>query len=118
MTPSQNGGKPWHGIAPWVRLRGWLKLEKGNLWVAIIYSVAIGLSTAATAVVARRIGEKNPEAAAHVGLQDPIPGKSKQGLPDRAVEVDTRRLLAPDDRAQLADDERMSSGKATAGGSL
>ena len=30
---------------------------------------AIGLSTGATAVVARRIGEKNPEAAAHAGAQ-------------------------------------------------
>ncbi len=37
--------------------------------VAIVYSVAIGLSTAATALVARRIGEKNPEAAAHAGMQ-------------------------------------------------
>ena len=37
--------------------------------VTIVYSVAIGLSTAATAVVARRIGEKNPEAAAHAGAQ-------------------------------------------------
>jgi ABC-type bacteriocin/lantibiotic exporter with double-glycine peptidase domain len=26
-----------------VRLRGWLQLEKGNLWVAVIYSVAIGI---------------------------------------------------------------------------
>ncbi len=32
--------------------------------MAIIYSVAIGLSMAVTAMVARRIGEKNPEAAA------------------------------------------------------
>ncbi|MDX1905630.1 MAG: MATE family efflux transporter [Bacteroidia bacterium] len=37
--------------------------------ISIIYSVAIGLSTAATAIVARRIGEKNPEAAAHAGAQ-------------------------------------------------
>jgi putative MATE family efflux protein len=37
--------------------------------ITIIYSVAIGLSTAATAVVARRIGEKNPDAAAHAGMQ-------------------------------------------------
>ena len=37
--------------------------------ITIIYSIAIGLSTAATAVVARRIGEKNPEAAAHAGAQ-------------------------------------------------
>ncbi len=40
--------------------------------VTIIYSIAIGLSTAATAVVARRIGEKNPEAAAHAGAQSII----------------------------------------------
>src|SRR5579872_5297251 len=33
--------------------------------ITIIYSIAIGLSTAATAIVARRIGEKNKEAAAH-----------------------------------------------------
>ncbi|HXP48773.1 MAG TPA: MATE family efflux transporter, partial [Bacteroidia bacterium] len=33
--------------------------------ITLIYSIAIGLSTAATAIVARRIGEKNPESAAH-----------------------------------------------------
>src|SRR6188472_2185384 len=37
--------------------------------ITIIYSLAIGLSTAATAVVARRIGEKDPEGAAHAGAQ-------------------------------------------------
>jgi putative MATE family efflux protein len=37
--------------------------------ITIIYSLAIGLSTAATAMVARRIGEKNPEAAVHAGMQ-------------------------------------------------
>lgn len=37
--------------------------------ITIIYSLAIGLSTAATAIVARRIGEKNPEAGAHAGAQ-------------------------------------------------
>lgn len=42
--------------------------------VTIIYSIAIGLSTAATAIVARRIGEKNPEAAAHAGAQSLIVG--------------------------------------------
>lgn len=36
--------------------------------ITIVYSLAIGLSTAATAVVARRIGEKNPDAAAHAGV--------------------------------------------------
>lgn len=37
--------------------------------VTIVYSVAIGLSTAATAIVARRVGEKNMEAASHAALQ-------------------------------------------------
>ncbi|SFA39133.1 putative efflux protein, MATE family [Pedobacter suwonensis] len=37
--------------------------------LTIIYSLAIGLSMAATAVVARRIGEKNPEAASKAGIQ-------------------------------------------------
>lgn len=37
--------------------------------VTIVYSLGIGLSTGATAVVARRIGEKNPDAAAHAGMQ-------------------------------------------------
>jgi putative MATE family efflux protein len=37
--------------------------------ITIVYSVAIGLSTAATAMVARRIGEKDPEAASHAGAQ-------------------------------------------------
>jgi putative MATE family efflux protein len=40
--------------------------------VTIVYSVAIGLSTAATAMVARRIGEKNEEAAAIAGVQSLI----------------------------------------------
>ena len=37
--------------------------------ITLIYSIAIGLSTATTAIVARRIGEKNPEAASHAGAQ-------------------------------------------------
>lgn len=41
-------------------------------FIMIVYSLAIGLSTAATAIVARRIGEKNPEAAAHAGAQSMI----------------------------------------------
>lgn len=38
-------------------------------FITIIYTIAIGLSTGATAIVARRIGEKNPEAASHAGAQ-------------------------------------------------
>jgi putative MATE family efflux protein len=37
--------------------------------ITIVYSVAIGLSMAATAMVARRVGEKNPEAASKAGMQ-------------------------------------------------
>lgn len=40
--------------------------------ITIIYSIAIGLSTAATAMVSRRIGEKDPEAAARAGVQSII----------------------------------------------
>lgn len=40
--------------------------------ITIVYSVAIGLSTAATAIVARRVGEKDPESAAHAGAQSLI----------------------------------------------
>lgn len=37
--------------------------------LTIMYSIAIGMSMAATAVVARRIGEKNPEEAGRSGVQ-------------------------------------------------
>ena len=37
--------------------------------LTIVYSVAVGLSMAATAMVARRIGEKNPEEASHAAVQ-------------------------------------------------
>ena len=40
--------------------------------LTIIYSLAIGMSMAATAVVARRIGEKDPVAAAKAGMQSII----------------------------------------------
>lgn len=37
--------------------------------ITVIYSIAIGLSTAATAIVARRTGEKNIQAGSHAGAQ-------------------------------------------------
>ena len=42
--------------------------------VSIIYAIAIGLSTGATAVVARRIGEKNRSGATHAGAQSLVLG--------------------------------------------
>lgn len=40
--------------------------------ITVVYSVAIGLSAAATAVVARRVGEKNPEEAGKAAAQSLI----------------------------------------------
>ncbi len=40
--------------------------------ITILYSIAIGLGTGATAIVARRIGEKDREGAAHAGAQSLI----------------------------------------------
>jgi putative MATE family efflux protein len=37
--------------------------------ITLVYSVAIGLSSAATAIVARRVGEKNFSGASHAGAQ-------------------------------------------------
>lgn len=37
--------------------------------MAIVYTLAFGLAIGATATVARRIGEKNPDAAAHAAVQ-------------------------------------------------
>src|SRR3569833_2102926 len=37
--------------------------------LSLVYSIAIGLSVAATALVSRRVGEKNNEGAAYAGMQ-------------------------------------------------
>ncbi len=59
------------GVAAWLfaitqNLYG---LTFRNSWP--LFLIAIGLSMAATAIVARRTGEKNPEAAAHAGAAGP-----------------------------------------------
>ncbi len=41
-------------------------------FITLVYSVAIGLSAAATALVARRVGEKNPDAASRAAVQSLI----------------------------------------------
>ena len=43
-------------------------------FITIVYSLAMGLSTAAGAIVARRTGEKDPEGAAHAGAQSLVVG--------------------------------------------
>ena len=42
--------------------------------ITLVYTIAIGLSAAATAMVARRVGEKNPEGAAHAAAQSILIG--------------------------------------------
>ncbi|MCU0246121.1 MAG: ABC transporter ATP-binding protein/permease, partial [Bryobacter sp.] len=33
----------WHGEHPYQRLKAWMRAEKSDLWVAVIYSAAVGL---------------------------------------------------------------------------
>lgn len=40
---SKKDSNAWHGQAPWIRVGALLRLERNNLWVAIMYSVAIGI---------------------------------------------------------------------------
>src|SRR5947199_3052173 len=42
--------------------------------LTLVFAVAIGLATAATATVARRVGEKDPEGASHAAVQAIILG--------------------------------------------
>lgn len=48
--------------------------------LTIIYSIAMGMSMAATATVARRVGEKNPDAAGHAAVQSLIIALSVSAL--------------------------------------
>ena len=42
--------------------------------ITIIYAIAIGLGTATTSMVSRRIGEKNPDAASETAFQAILTG--------------------------------------------
>lgn len=59
----------------------------------IVYSIAVGLSMAATATVARRIGEKDPEAASVAAVQAAILGLSAALVIGIAGAVYAKELL-------------------------
>src|SRR5262245_37977190 len=48
--------------------------------MTLVYAVAIGISIAASAIVARRIGEKEPEKAAHAAAQIVVLGVATSAL--------------------------------------
>jgi putative MATE family efflux protein len=62
--------------------------------LAIIYSVAIGLCIGATALVARRIGEKDPDGAAVAAVQVLVVGLIVSAVLGVAGGLNARRLLA------------------------
>lgn len=69
--------------------------------LTLIYSVAIGLSAATTAMVARRIGEKNPDAAAVAAVQAIILGLIISvilGLAGWVFAEDILRLMGADEK--------------------
>ena len=62
--------------------------------LAIVYSVAIGLCIGATAIVARRIGEKDPEGAAVAAVQVLVVGVGVSLAMGVVGALNARRLLA------------------------
>ena len=62
--------------------------------LAIVYSVAIGLCIGATAIVARRIGEKDREGAAVAAVQVLLVGLVVSAMMGIAGGLNARRLLA------------------------
>ena len=68
--------------------------------ITLVYSIGIGLSMAATAMVARRIGEKNKEAAARSAAQSIIIAVILSlliGIPGFIFAEDILRLMGADD---------------------
>jgi ABC-type bacteriocin/lantibiotic exporter with double-glycine peptidase domain len=43
MSSAHSSHTPYHGVHPWIRLKEMLRLESTEIWVAVVYSVAIGL---------------------------------------------------------------------------
>src|SRR5207302_2402899 len=62
--------------------------------LTLVYALAMGLGMGTTAVVARRIGEKNPEAAAHAAVQAIALGVLGAALLGAAGVAFAPRLLA------------------------
>ena len=61
--------------------------------MTLIYAVAMGISFAATAIVARRIGEKDPERAAHAAGQILLLGVSLSAALGVALAIVAPQLL-------------------------
>lgn len=70
--------------------------------ITLIYSVGIGLSAAATATVARRVGEKNVEEASHAGAQAILLGLVSSillGVPGAIYADDILKLMGAEPAA-------------------
>lgn len=70
--------------------------------ITIVYSVGIGLSAAATAMIARRVGEKDNEGAAHAGAQSillAIFASFALGIPGVIYAGDILRLMGAEPAA-------------------
>jgi len=61
--------------------------------ITIIYAIAIGLGTATTSLVSRRIGEKNPEAASRAAFQAILTGLAVSLLIGIPASLNAERLL-------------------------
>src|ERR1041384_3901486 len=69
--------------------------------LSLVFAVGLGLSLSTTAMVARRIGEKNPEGAAVAGVQAIVIGLAVSlivGLPCFIYAADLLRLMGASDQ--------------------
>ncbi|MFT3680507.1 MAG: MATE family efflux transporter [Ferruginibacter sp.] len=73
--------------------------------ITIVYSLAIGISMAATAIVARRVGEKNMEAASKAGMQSVLIALAitiAVSIPGFIYSADILRLMGAEEQAVQA----------------